>query len=414
MNTLRYTQTLLGWLVTVTLSAQIPSLLKPSIHTLQTVAGQRWMDLPVINQNSDEVINIDFDDFTHESRRYVYSIEHYTADWKPSTSLFESDYIDGFASGNLIDEYEPSLNTNTLYTHYHFSIPNEKCRLKISGNYCITVYDENNDNEPILKTYFMVAENAATIQMNATANTDIDVNGKHQQLEVNIHFNNIRINDLKNEIKTYFMQNYRWDTAIINPTPQYKRSDGLVWTHNKQLIFDGGNEYHKFEILDVNHANMGVEDIEWNDNEYHTYLWPNEPRMNYVYDEDSNGAYIIRNSDNNDSNILAEYQIVHFYLKTSRVEGGIYINGNWTYGSQSSQYQMQWNEEAACYETKIKLKQGYYNYQYIWKAPTGEIKYVPTEGNFYQTENCYTSLVYYRAPGSRYDRLIGLASLHTR
>ena len=414
MNVLRYTSFLLCLYISIILYGQSPSIFKGSIHSLQTVAEQRWTSLPIITLNSGEVINIDFDDFTHESMRYTYRIEPYTADWKLNASLFESDYIDGFTRDNLIEESELSVNTNTLYTHYHFSVPNEKCRLKISGNYCITVFDENNDNEPVFKTYFMVVENVATIKMSATSNTDKEVNTKYQQIEADIKYNNIRINDWKKEIKTYFLQNNRWDAAVVNPTPKYIRTDGLTWVHNAQLIFEGGNEYHKFEILDVNHSNMGVESTEWDGTEYHTYLFPNEPCANYLYDEDANGAYFIRNSDNYNNNNFADYQIVHFYLNASRINGDVYINGMWTYDNLSPQYLMHWNEDAARYETSIKLKQGYYNYQYLWKTPTEEINFIPSQGNFYQTENCYTSLVYYRSPASRYDRLIGYANLYTR
>lgn len=414
MKTFRHTITLFGLFLTVMLPAQRPIVIKPSIHTLQTIAENHWKDLPIINLNSSEKINIDFDDFTHEAMRYVYRIEHYSADWTPTSSLFESDYIDGFSDGNLIDDSEQSINSNTLYTHYHFSIPNEKCKLKLSGNYCVTIYDENNNDEPILKTYFMVAENVTTINMTLTSNTDIDIYGRHQQIEADVHFKSIRINDWRREIKTYFLQNNRWDNVVSNPSPQYVKADEMIWTHNKQLIFDGGNEYHKFEILDVNHANMGVESTEWDGTKYHTFLWPNTPRLNYVYDEDANGAYFIRNSDNRDNNCCSEYQNVHFFLKSDKIKGNVYINGNWTYDSLIPIYQMNWNEDAACYEAEIALKQGYYNYQYLCKTPTGDIKFIASEGNFYQTENKYTTLVYYRAPGGRYDRLIGVAYVHTR
>lgn len=415
MNKFRYIIAVgLSSLTCITVSAQRPTLYKSNIQTLQTIAEQRWTDLPVIMLNSGETVNIDFDDLTHESQRYAYRIEHCDANWKPTSSLFDSDYIDGFADGNLIDNLEQSLNTNTLYTHYHFSIPNERCRLKLSGNYCVTVYDENDNNEPIFKTYFMVAEAAAGIEMRTTSNTDADVNGRHQQIEMGVHFNDLRINDWKREITTVFLQNNRWDNAVTNPSPQYIKTDGLTWTHCPQLVFDGGNEYRKFEILDVNHANMGVENLEWDNTEYHAYLWPDEPRPNYVYDEDSNGAYFIRNSDNREINYTSEYQTVHFTLKTKRLPGEIYLNGNWTHDQLTPYYQMQWNEDNGCYETAIRLKQGYYNYQYLWVSPTGPIGFVPTEGNSYQTENKYTALVYYHAQGSRYDRLVGVAHIHTR
>ena len=104
MNKFRYFIAVgLSSLTCITVSAQRPTLYKSNIQTLQTVAEQRWTDLPVIMLNSGETVNIDFDDLTHESQRYAYRIEHCDANWKPTSSLFDSDYIDGFADGNLID-----------------------------------------------------------------------------------------------------------------------------------------------------------------------------------------------------------------------------------------------------------------------------------------------------------------------
>ena len=144
---------------------QRPQIFSTRIKTLQTVAGQKWTSMPIIALGGDEVVNIDFDDLTHESHRYAYRIEHCDAEWNASTGLFESDYIDGFAEGNLIDDLQESLNTNTLYTHYHFSVPNSRCSLKLSGNYRVTVYDENEGDKPILQTCFMVAEPAVSIAL---------------------------------------------------------------------------------------------------------------------------------------------------------------------------------------------------------------------------------------------------------
>jgi hypothetical protein len=43
----------------------------------------------------------------------------------------------------------------------------------------------------------------------------------------------------------------------------------------------------------------------------------------------------------------------------------------------------------------------------------GSIEQGPISGNFWETENQYTVLVYYRAPGSRFDRLLGKGSANS-
>jgi hypothetical protein len=392
-------------------AAQCNMIFNNRIKTLQVVAGIRWLDMPIIALNSDEVINISFDDMTHEYHRYTYKIEHCEADWTPSKELFESDYIDGFAEGNTIDDSQESLNTNELYTHYKLELPNERCKMKLSGNYKVTVYDENNDKEKMFEAFFMVNENLAGISMTSTSNTDYDINGLHQQLSIQLNYGNLSITDWKKEIKTIVLQNGRWDNAVTNPTPQYIMSDGLKWEHNKALIFNGGNEYHKFELLDVYHPTMGVERVNWDGKEYHAYLWTDEPRPSYIYDEDADGAYFIRNSDNTEIDYTAQYMTVHFRLKAPKQDGDVYLNGNWTYDLFIPEYKMEWNSQDECYECSAQLKQGYYNYQYLVLGPDGVTMPVTTEGNFFQTENKYQALVYYKGVGERTNRLVGIVTL---
>ena len=392
-------------------SAQHNMIFNNRIKSLQVVAGGRWLDMPIITLNSGEIINISFDDMTHEYHRYMYKIEHCEADWTPSENLFESDYINGFASDNPIEDSQESLNTNELYTHYKLKLPNERCQIKLSGNYKVTIYDENNDNEKMLEAFFMVNENMVALSMASTTNTDYDINESHQQLSIQLNYGNLKVTDWQKEIKTVIMQNGRWDNAVISPTPQYIMPDGLKWEHNKSLIFNGGNEYRKFEMLDVYHPTMGIERVNWDGKQYHAYLFPDEPRPSYIYDEDANGAFVIRNSNNTEIDYTSQYMTVHFQLKAPKQNGDVYLNANWTYDLFIPEYKMEWNVQNECYEYEVQLKQGYYNYQYLVMKKDGTTAPVSTEGNFFQTENSYQTLVYYKGVGERTDRLVGIATL---
>jgi hypothetical protein len=69
---------------------------------------------------------------------------------------------------------------------------------------------------------------------------------------------------------------------------------------------------------------------------------------------------------------------------------------------------MIYNKESKRYESIMLLKQGFYNYKHIAvDKQTGQLDEGVISGNFWQTENNYKVLVYYRDLGSRYDRLIG-------
>lgn len=245
---------------TLTAGAQRNEIKSDRIATLQVVAGDDWLSPPVITLGGEDAITISFDDMTHEYHRYAYRIEHCEADWTTSDALFTSDYCEGFNDGNTIEDVKNSTNTNILYTHYRLKIPNERCNIKMSGNYRVTIYDDNTSEE-VATACFMVVDQRVGLQLEATTNTDIDTNGSHQQIEMKINYAGLKVNNPRLEIKTVVMQNGRWDNAVINAEPQYIMADGLQWTHNKQLIFNGGNEYRKFETLDVSHATMGLESV---------------------------------------------------------------------------------------------------------------------------------------------------------
>jgi len=388
-----------------TAQAQSHEIYNPNIASLQVMAGSDWTSLPIA-QLGGNAIHIDFDELSHEYHRYTYHIEHCEADWSTSQDIYENDYMMGYNDNLTIENYEQSLNTTQLYTHYSLTIPNKDCRLTMSGNYKLTVTDDQTGDK-VLTACFMVYEPKVKIGLDYVTNTDIDINKSHQQVRFTINYNGTRVTNPSTQIKTVVLQNRRWDNAAYNTKPDYISADGLQWQHNRQLIFDAGNVYRKFELLDLDHPTMGIDAINWDGKWFHAKVMEDTPRPNFVYDESAQGAFIIRNSDNNDCNYTCDYAQVHFTLKTSQQQGEVYINGDWTYAPSLPTYRMQYDETSRCYIATIPLKQGYYSYQYLMKKNDNSYQPINTEGNFYQTANHYDVLVYYRGNGERTDHLIG-------
>ena len=390
------------------ITAQRHEILDRQLHTLQVVVNDDPLLPPIMNLGGGNHLEIGFDEFSHEYHRYIYKVEHCNADWSPSTEIFESDYMNGF-NGEPIEDYEKSFNTTVLYTHYSLRIPNENISLKLSGNYKLTVYnDEGDEPVPVLTACFSLVEPGVGIGATVSTNTDIDFNKSHQQVDFSVNYGLVKVIDPHRELKTVVMQNRRWDNCVVNPKPNIQAANKIEFTHNRQLIFPAGNEYHKFEILDVHIPTLNVDRMEWFDPYYHATLYPNQTARNYLYDEDQNGAFIIRNDDE-DVATTCDYVFTHFTLKSPQLPGGeVYLNGEWTYNRFIPEYRMTYNRETQAYEATALLKQGYYNYNYLF-VPDGETQGNSgrTDGNFYETENEYIILVYHRPNGGRYDKLVG-------
>ncbi len=383
----------------------------PQIKSLQAVVNQDWLSPAVMRLGTDDVLNISFDELSHDYHHYVYRVEHCEADWTPSESLFESDWLEGF-NNNPIDDYDTSVNTTVAYTHYWFQIPNDRLRLRMSGNYRIHIYDDEDKEHEVMTIEFRVAEQSMPLAMAVTTNTDIDTNVSHQQVSLTLNYGVERVTDPANQLCVVVMQNGREDNMKQKTKPTILSGNGAEWQHSRELIFYAGNEYRKFEVLDVSHPTMGIDDIHWNGEYYEAYPFIDEPRRNYLYDEDANGSFLIRNSDNWQIETTCDYVWVVYRMKTSRLpEGKMIIDGQWTTDADRNTYEMTYDATTGMYGTRILQKQGYYSYQYLWELPDGTSQPAPSEGNFYQTENRYQAFVYYRGPNDQAWRLTAFRQL---
>ncbi len=394
--------------------AQRNEVLSPHIQSLQIKVNNNWLAPPIIILNSEDVMEISFDELSHEYHRFQYEVSHYNADWTPS-GLNEIDFLEGF-NNNPIEDYQNSINTTMLYTHYRIPFPNDQVKLKVSGNYMITVYNDKDNSKPICKVYFSVIEKKVSISATVSSNTDIDTNKTHQQVSFTVNYAGYNIRNPQSEIKVKVLQNLREDNCVTAVLPSYVSENELRYEHNRDLIFDAGNEYRRFEMVSIHHAAQGIQSIQFHDPYYHVTLYPDELRIkNYSYDKDQNGRYLIRYEWATDNNTEADYQFVHFSLpwKNALPNGSFYLEGQLTNENLTENYKLKYNQETQSFETMQLLKQGAYNYQYLFvpdgsKKSTGAL----TEGNFYETENEYLILVYHRPFGERYDKLIGMQQVY--
>lgn len=393
-------------------SAQIIAVGHSHIRTCQVVANGDAFAPPVIRLDEDEQIELSFDELSHEYHRYQYTLTHCNADWI-SSSLPENEYLEGF-NDNPIEDYAVSFNTTMPYTHYRLTLPNDDVRLKLSGNYLITVYDTDADDptHPVLTAGFSVLDPQVSISAQVSTNTDIDHNLGHQQVSFSIAHRGYTIRNPHTELKPVVRQNNRMDNQVSGLQPSYISTDRIIYEHNRALIFQAGNEYRRFETVSTRYLPLGVEDLRLHDPYYHATLYTAQPRTsNYIYDQDQDGHYLIRYDQAQDQDTEADYFFVHFslYSPTPLAGGDLYLQGAFTGNCFDNNTRLNYNTKTHTYETVQLLKQGAYNYLYLF-LPHGSDRgsTAQVEGDFHQTENEYLILIYHRPFGLRYDKLIGM------
>jgi hypothetical protein len=401
-------------IISLTLTAQTPyrtKIFQSDIKTLQIGVVGVKLGLPVMELNGTNVMQVSFDQMSREAHSYGYKVIHCNADWNPS-DLNSGEYLSGFTTSNITD-YTTSLNTTYLYTHYSFLLPNNDLGFKISGNYVALIYEDNQVDKPIAQACFSIVDPHVSITATVRGNTDTELSGRLQQLDFEVALNGYPVREAATEIKVIVRQNNRIDNQVTDLKPTYFTNSNLSYINNKDLIFEGGYQYHRFDISSVYAAGEGVNSINFTSPHYEAILNNNKIQTSktYTYDQDVNGKFIVnlQNAQNDDTE--ADYMQVHFNLPAKQpfFDGQLYLGGEFNYNLMNDAVRLKYDGKTESYVQTILLKQGGYNYQY-WFVPKGERIASPerVDGSYWQTKNEYTIYVYHRAFGERYDKLVGV------
>lgn len=389
-----------------------------SFHTLRTSVNDNYLAPPVLMMDSGDVLTISFDEITESNSYLRYSLMHCNANWTQS-SLVESEFLDGFNFGN-VDDYEYSQLVATHYVNYRITLPNDRFRFKVSGNYLLRVYRDDDPDTTLLQVRFMVSESTATVTADVLGVTDIDYNDAHQQVSVAVDATNAKVEDVFNDMMVYVSQNGRLDNEVMVRQPLRVSGKTAYYEHLRPLIFPAGNEYRRMETVSTTYPGMNVESVDYYDPYYHATLTTDYPRSadKYIYDQTQSGRFFVREYNSSNSDTEADYVVTHFTLDAPELPGKyIFLDGDFTSRRFDPQSLMTYNRATGRYEKTLLLKQGAYNYQYLTVDAGSRNSAASTsviEGDFYQTRNEYLVKVYTRRRGERYDRLIGVTTVMFR
>lgn len=355
-----------------------------------------------------DAFQLQFDDLHGSEDNYYYKITHCDYDWKQS-QLSVNEYLGGF-NEQRIQEYSNSFNALQIYSHYKLTFPNKVTQLKVSGNYIISIL--NDSKEVVFSRKFIVYEDLVSVPIQVKrARTNPDLPFKHN-LDFAVRSGAITFQSPLTNIKVMLLQNGRLDNAITNIKPMYTIGNDLIYKYDSETQFWAGNEYLFFENKNIRAATNSIARIDTGSGLYSCYLYTNNARASqqYTYWPDINGNFLVNNLNVENSEIEADYAWIYFSLSAPAFyqNKNIYITGMFNNYALTDENKMDYNEKKGIYEKAMMVKQGFTNYSYSVADSKGKIDNEDAiDGNFWQTENNYHAIIYYRENNQRYDRVIG-------
>lgn len=384
----------------------------PNIKTIIFKINNNSSQFPILKKDS--FMELSFDDLNASEDDYYYKISYYNYDWSDSI-LFKNEFIKGL-DNIRVSNYENSFNTLQRYTHYKLTLPNSSTDFKLSGNYKIHIYNSNDELQ--FSRRFVYLNPIISVSANVFRTRNLNYFQTHQNIKFNLTQNDLGlIQGLEDNLNIIIIQNNQWSNSISGIQPQFKNNKVLKYRYDIKTSFEGGNEYLFFDTKDlritgpnVSFINLGVL--------YESYLYTDIPRKKFPYsfNQDINGGFQIRTViGSQNAEIEADYSWVYFTLAASieLPETDLFILSDFNNYEPNRDNLMSYNKTLDVYEAKILIKQGFYNYKYFANTVSGW-KPNLVSGNFFQTENSYKILVYYKAPGEIFDELIGIGETDSK
>ncbi len=385
---------------------------KPYIKTAQLHESTFDANPAILRFNGTEQLELSFDDLEADKKDYSIAFVHCDANWEPS-NLMSSEFMNGFYEANILN-FNFSTNTIQKYTHYSILFPQSNMQFSKTGNYMVFVYQDNDKEKIIITKRFMIYEDKVTVVANVRQAIGNDEQYEKQHIDFNIINSQYELTNPFTDMKVIITQNNRWDNAVNNIKPTFTEPRQLTYSLDDKSTFNGGNEFRFFDSRSLITYTERVANITRDSSyTYHIELKTDELRTfkSYSFYNDLNGGFLIKNQDlATNPDLEADYAWIHFFLPyDTQTSGNFYVLGKLTEWRLNKSNRMTYNYKKMGYECDLFVKQGYYNYTYVFLADEKKAAdETLSEGNHWETENDYTIYVYHRQRGTYYDQLVAI------
>jgi hypothetical protein len=389
----------------------------PSIRTVKLFQQNNQQSMPIWTLGSAELLELHFDDLQIQPRSFFYTLQLCNADWTPAI-LNPLEYIRGFTQ-NRLTQYRSSSIATTPYVHYQALLPERNCIPQKSGNYLLKVFLNGDTSQLAFTKRLMVVDRRVAIAAQVQEPFIHDLARTHQKVQFSVNTQKLDILNPQ-QVKAVVIQNNRWDDAVKDIQPVFMRGNIYEYNGEQDCVFPAGKEYRWADLRSFRFQSDRIADIDKTSIPPEVYIKVDEPRdkLRYLYFTDYNGWTAIGTSESINPWWQGDYAKVHFTFvpPNNQPFAGkqVYLLGEATGNQIGDTSRLDYDAQKGVYSKTLLLKQGYYSYAYVTrdarKADAKSDGFL-TEGNYWETENEYIILFYYRSFSSRHDELVGISYL---
>ena len=418
---LRILSLLLAVCISVAARAQDPDVTyMPNIQGIKLYLQGNQLGYPLISLNSSELLELHFDDLDGQVKNYYYTFQLCNADWLPA-NLSTFDYLKGFSQVRL-SQYRVAGISQTKYVHYQAVLPDRNCVPTRSGNYLLKVFLDGDVNKLAFTRRILIYEKQAEVGLQIVQPYNTELFRTHQKILFDVNKGQINVVNPAQQIKAVVLQNFRWDNARLNVQPTFIRNNMMEFNNENELVFPAGKEFRWADLRSFRFQSDRVARVDNTPGNINVFLQPDGERtqQRYLKFTDYNGFFFIESTDVPNPWWQTDYSTVHFTFiprgNQPYANKKVFVVGEMNKYNMDDTSAMTYNAANGQYEKTLYLKQGYYSYTYVTRdadKPNSAPLTEQTDGDYWETENDYTVLIYYRSLSGRHDELIGVSTVNS-
>ncbi len=392
----------------------LDSVYESLVHSAHFNDGVNTVAFPIFLINQKETLNFEFDLLEGSPRRLYYSFKYCDRNWKESP-IDILEIIEGL-NENEINQFQTSFTTYVSYVHYRLNLLPPQLKFRQSGNYLLIIYDQESHIYLTKKIY--VVNPIFTATANFVQPVDSRYIRTYQSLNILINTGNLNVFNPSQEIQLEIIQNGNHLTKKILHEPLFFAGNILRYTRTDEILFPGGKEFRGVDVRSIQRKGLAVQYWDEKKGEFHCYIKPDIFRKykNYIFTFDYNGKMVYTSSDVpiDVARTRSEYFYLHFKLECKeKLENDVYVYGLISDWKLKEEFKMKYDPVEHAYTASIYTKNAWVDYGYATLDENRNISMAEIDGDWYETENDYHILCYYRPFGGRFDQLCLAANINS-